>query len=190
MTVGNKIRLARKRAEMTIGKAAKALDLTPYRLQMYEHDDLQLPPRLAVSMAELYGIDLNEICDDDGTFLRVPVSLDKGALAPIKRNCGSGFDILSPHTGYIGAGKTEIIDTGIHLALPAGFCAAVVSCPALTQRYGITAEGMYERGSGSLKVILSCRSDSGFCYQEGYKIAELLILPSQLTELEPVGIAG
>lgn len=184
MTVGNKIRLARKRAEYPIPTAAKALGIPVGRLQLYEHDDIALPPTLAVKMAKLYGISVDEICDDNGTFINIPVFLDRGAVAPQKK-AGGGFDIIASRSVFIPSGRAVVVDTGIHIEVPAGYSAAVVSCPALSHRFAVTAEGMADSGSrDSLKVYLSNQSDTGYFCQAGSKIAEMLILPCQLVNFE------
>lgn len=182
MTVGTKIRLARKHAEYTLPTAAKALGITVNRLQLYEHDDLTMPPALAVRAAQLFGISVEEICDDEGAFLKIPVYLDKGAVAPQKKDGGS-FDIIANRAAFIPAGGSAVVDTGIHLALPKGYIAAVVSYPVLSRRYEVTAEGIIGHDEGeSIKIFLSNHSTNGFFYPAGSKLARLLILPCQLAE--------
>lgn len=184
MTVGEKIRLARKHAEYTIPSAAKALGIPASRLQLYEHDDIAMPPTMAVKAAQLYGISVDEICDDEGIFINIPVYLDRGAVAPQKKS-GGGFDIIANRSAFIPAGKSIVVDTGIHIEIPTGYTAAVVSCAALSHRFALTADGMAESGSGdSLKVYLSNHSDTGYFCQAGSKIAEMLILPCQLANIQ------
>lgn len=184
MTKGERIRQARKSANYTIIAAARALEIPLSRMQMYERDETQISPVIIGKMARLFGVSASELCDDDGVFLRLPVKLCKNALAPGKKRSGAGFELYARSSAFLNAGASMTLDTGIYLELPQGYYAAVVSSPALIQRFGIFADGLLEGGENTLKLTLTNLGKCGYLWQAGDKIAELYIMPCALTELE------
>lgn len=185
MISGQKIKQARKAAMMTQTQAAKALDLSVFYYQLYERGEMEPPVSVCVRMAKLFGVDISWFADSDGSFLHLPVYLGKGATAPRKAADGAGFEIFAPRNIYIRPKSSVTVDTGVRLALPASYYAAVSSLPALSERYGIIADGIYTAASGgNIKLQLINHGDNGYLAASGTKLALLYVLPCCLTELE------
>lgn len=116
------------------------------------------------------------------------VKLDKGAYMPTRaHDADAGYDLYAMDGGLIPAGKTYIIDTGVHVAIPRGYCGMVKSRSGLHMNYGITTTGVVDAGyRGAIKVKLSSHENSALCFSRGDRIAQLVIMPVYTPELELV----
>ena len=71
-----------------------------------------------------------------------------------------------------------MIDTGVHVEIPAGYAGILKSKSGLNVWHGIVSEGVIDAGySGSIKVKLYNHSDTNRVFQRGDKISQLLIVP-------------
>ena len=132
------------------------------------------------------------------------IMLDKGAYMPTRaHDFDAGLDLYSPVTTtvkgsqystppYYGAyGKVFIghrtIDTGVHVEIPEGYVGYIKSKSGLMVNFGMLADGTIDCGyTGSIRVSLFNTNHKDFVIHKGDKIAQLVIQPCALPELEVV----
>ena len=132
------------------------------------------------------------------------IMLDKGAYMPTRAHeFDAGLDLYSPVTTtvkgsqystppYYGAyGKVFIghrtIDTGVHVEIPEGYVGYVKSKSGLMVNFGMLSDGTIDCGyTGSIRVTLFNTTHKDFVIHKGDKIAQLVIQPCALPELELV----
>ena len=133
------------------------------------------------------------------------VMLDDGAIMPTRAHAAdAGLDLYAPHDvevpGCVWVGNTEmkaiagpvkigtaVIDTGVHVAIPAGCVGMVKSKSGLNINDGITSEGVIDSGyTGSIRVKLYNHCAKKLKIKAGQKISQLVILPCLLPDLEQV----
>lgn len=79
------------------------------------------------------------------------------------------------------------IDTGVHAEIPEGACGFIKSKSGLNVKYGLTADGVIDSHyTGSIAVKLYNHTPDAYYIKAGDKIAQLVILPCLLPELELV----
>ena len=133
------------------------------------------------------------------------IMLDKGAKMPTRAHpWDAGLDLYTPYEAYLcrnvvnvlsneGAGRGVFdmscitIDTGVHVQIPEGYVGLIKSKSGLNVMHGLTAEGVIDAHyTGSIKVKLYNHTGNGYSFKAGDKIAQLVILPCLLPELELV----
>ena len=118
------------------------------------------------------------------------VKLDAGAKMPTRAHeTDAGLDLYSKSGGVvvIPAHGSAVLDTGVHVELPAGTVGMLKSKSGLNVRHGLTNEGVIDVGyTGSIKVKLYNNSDSIYTVFAGDKISQLVILPIVTPMLELV----
>lgn len=120
--------------------------------------------------------------------MTVPITLDPGAYIPTKAyDNDAGFDLKTRENFTVPAGGSYTTDTGVHMALPDGYCGLVVAKSGLNVKHGITSTGLLDSGfRGSLKIKLYNYSKYDYQFKAGEKISQLVILPIPAVELEVV----
>ncbi len=120
--------------------------------------------------------------------MTVPITLDPGAYIPTKAyDNDAGFDLKTREDFTVPAGGSYTTDTGVHIALPDGYCGLVVAKSGLNVKHGITSTGLLDSGfRGSLKIKLYNYSKYDYQFKAGEKISQLVILPIPAVELEVV----
>lgn len=120
--------------------------------------------------------------------MTVPITLDPGAYIPTKAyDNDAGFDLKTRENFTVPAGGSYTTDTGVHMALPDGYCGLVVAKSGLNVKHGITSTGLLDSGfRGSLKIKLYNYSKYDYQVKAGEKISQLVILPIPAVELEVV----
>lgn len=120
--------------------------------------------------------------------MTVPITLDPGAYIPTKAyDNDAGFDLKTREDFTVPAGGSYTTDTGVHMALPDGYCGLVVAKSGLNVKHGITSTGLLDSGfRGSLKIKLYNYSKYDYQFKAGEKISQLVILPIPAVELEVV----
>lgn len=116
------------------------------------------------------------------------VQLDDGAYM-LERSypTDAGADLKTPFGFTLWHGEKKVIDTGVHIEIPAGYVGMVKSKSGLMCNYGITTDGTVDAGySGSIRVWLCNRSKYAKVFKPGDKIAQLVILPIVTPEFEQV----
>lgn len=133
------------------------------------------------------------------------IMLDEGAKMPTRAHpWDAGLDLYAPvdvaipssccrcsgydgvYEGYVSVG-CKTIDTGVHVEIPEGYVGLIKSKSGLNVNHGLTGEGVIDSHyTGSIKVKLYNHTDSNYRFEKGDKIAQLVIVPCLLPELELV----
>lgn len=120
------------------------------------------------------------------------VQLDDGAYMPERSyKMDAGADLKTPHGFTLWHGEKKVIDTGVHVEIPAGYVGMVKSKSGLMCNHGITTDGTVDAGySGSIRVWLCNHSKYAKVFKPGDKIAQLVILPIITPDFEQVEAVG
>lgn len=123
------------------------------------------------------------------------VALDEGAYVPTRaHHTDAGYDLRSPKDAVLKAGKSLAIDTGVHIELPRGKCALLVSKSGLNVLFDVTSTGLIDEGyTGSIVVNLQNSGDQDIVIQRGDKISQFVILdyyaePLVFVEVDDLGV--
>lgn len=133
------------------------------------------------------GGEYMEVPETAGT-PKLRVVLDEGAFMPTRAHeLDAGLDLYSPVDAVVYHDDSLTIDTGVHVAIPAGYVGMIKSKSGLNVKYGIQSEGVIDAGyTGSICVKLYNHGNSAVSIQKGQKISQLVILPIITPELELV----
>ena len=132
------------------------------------------------------------------------IMLDEGAKMPTRAHeFDAGLDLYAPKTvsvhgckytapiyghgyGLVGVGQ-RVIDTGVHVEIPEGYVGFIKSKSGLMVNNGLLTDGTIDAHyTGSIKVKLFNTSPKDYKINAGDKIAQLVIVPCLLPELELV----
>lgn len=124
--------------------------------------------------------------------MKLKVVLDEGAFMPQRaHDLDVGYDLFSPVAVKLyprwknGPKNSVIIDTGVHIQLPAGIKGEVASKSGLLFAKDIFTDGTVDPGyTGSIKVKLFNLGTEVFCIEKGQKIAQLVLEKVITPELE------
>ena len=116
------------------------------------------------------------------------VVLDAGAKMPTRAHpYDAGLDLYAMEDGYIRCNQSKTFDTGTHIEIPEGFVGLVKSKSGLMCNHGILTDGTIDAHyNGPIKVCLFNHGSSKYEVKAGDKIAQLVIVPCMLPELELV----
>ena len=121
------------------------------------------------------------------------IKLDEGAIAPTRAHeTDAGLDLYSREKKILHAGECACFDTGVHIELPKGHCAMLVSKSGLNVRNDITSTGLIDEGYSGEIVVKLYNHD----YTKGYrvyrrdKISQLVIIPVKYEPVEIVDEIG
>lgn len=116
------------------------------------------------------------------------IKLDPEARMPTRaHNDDAGLDLYARDTLIVWAGKSEVFDTGVHIALPKDTVGYIKSKSGLCMNHGIITTGTIDEGyTGSIKVKLFNLGDRHYVVNKGDKIAQLVIHPILKPDLELV----
>lgn len=116
------------------------------------------------------------------------IALDKGAEMPTRAHpLDAGLDLYSMENAYIRCNRSRTFDTGTHVQIPEGYVGFIKSRSGLMVNHGITTDGTIDAHyTGHIKVCLFNHGGSKYEVKAGDKIAQLVILPCLLPELELV----
>ena len=126
------------------------------------------------------------------------IKLDEGAKMPTRAHpWDAGLDLYTPEEVIVPNstdwpfGEVEIgsvtIDTLVHADIPEGYVGFIKSKSGLNVKHGLTAEGVIDAHyTGSIKVKLYNHTAVPYKFMPGDKIAQLVIVPCLLPELEEV----
>ncbi len=125
------------------------------------------------------------------------IKLDPGAFMPERAHLeDAGLDIRVPDQHATGRETDEIvcpahgrviIDTGVHVAIPAGYGGFLKSKSGLMAKAGILTDGTVDEGyTGSIRVIAFNHSDTDYVFTTGDKITQLVIQAVEKPKLELV----
>lgn len=118
--------------------------------------------------------------------MAIKVKLDEGAIMPIRaHDTDAGIDIYTPVRVVVRPRGSEFVDTGVHMEIPKGFFGDLRSKSGLMRWDKITTDGTVDSGySGSVGVNLFNHSDALVIFRPGEKIAQMVITPCLIEELE------
>ena len=116
------------------------------------------------------------------------IMLDPGAKMPTRAHpWDAGLDLYAMESGFVFSDSRHTFDTGVHAQIPEGYVGFIKSKSGLMVKYGIMTDGTIDSHyTGSIRVCLFNRSENDLYVQAGDKIAQLVILPCLLPELELV----
>ena len=109
----------------------------------------------------------------------INIKLDHGATMPTRAHkWDAGLDLYSMEASEIPPfGSTEF-DTGVHIAIPAGYVGFVKSKSGLMMKQNITTDGTVDSGyTGSIRIKLFNHGSKVVYIEKGQKIAQLVLLP-------------
>ena len=110
---------------------------------------------------------------------KINVVLDPSAIMPTRaHNNGAGLDLYTPFFAMVPASGRCVIDTGVHIGIPAGYVGKLESKSGLMRDHGITCRGTIDAGfSGSIKVVVFNHSDKPYIFEAGDKVTQLVLYP-------------
>lgn len=117
------------------------------------------------------------------------VVLDHGAFMPeYAHTQDAGADLRSPVCVTVPAdGGSVMIDTGVHVEIPAGCVGMLKSKSGLNVKHCIVSEGVIDCGyTGSIAVKLYNHSSVPYDVRRGDKITQLVIMPVVHADFEQV----
>jgi deoxyuridine 5'-triphosphate nucleotidohydrolase len=113
--------------------------------------------------------------------------LSDEATIPTRATGGSaGYDLYAHSSGEIKARTHGIVDTKIAMLIPKNNCGLIWPRSGFSAKHGIeTGAGVIDSDyTGEIKVILHNHSDTIFKYEQGMRIAQILIQPVTTPELK------
>ena len=116
---------------------------------------------------------------------QVPVQLDPDAHMPTyAHETDAGMDLYAMNRCVIPPHGSAVFDTGVHVAIPEGFCGLIVSKSGLNINHGLTSDGLIDSGyTGSIRIKLYNHTSHTKIIENGQKISQMVILPYLHTEL-------
>ena len=117
------------------------------------------------------------------------IFLDNGAFIPTRGHpMDAGLDLRAPYSFTIWPGERKDVDTGVHVKLPYDTAAFVTGKSGLMRDKGIfcppgTIDASYR---GSIHAILINVSRSPCDFEVGDKIAQLVVVPCKIVDVEQV----
>lgn len=106
------------------------------------------------------------------------IKLDEGAFIPeIAHITDAGADLKSPVRVVVPAGESVVINTGVHVEIPRGYCGMIKSKSGLNVKHGILSEGVIDSGyTGAIHVKLYNFGPCAYVVEIGDKISQLCII--------------
>lgn len=119
--------------------------------------------------------------------MKINVVLDGGAIMPTRAHpADAGLDLYAMEAATIPPRGIATFNTGVHVAIPAGYVGLLTSKSGLMQK-GITSRGTIDSGyTGSIRAVLYNHRKMEIHIERGQKITQLVILP--IITPEPVQV--
>lgn len=113
--------------------------------------------------------------------IQVPIMLEDCAIMPgYAHDADAGMDLLAAEEKVILPHSRGTVRTGIHMAIPEGYFGAIRAKSGLLRTFGILCSGTVDSGyTGEIMVTLVNTSGEAFGVSEGYKIAQMILIPFQ-----------
>ena len=112
--------------------------------------------------------------------IEIKYTLADGAYAPEKAyEWDAGFDLRTPYQFAIHGGGSEVIDSGVAVAIPEGYVGFLKSKSGLMCKKNIITDGgVIDAGyTGTIAVKLTNKGTTPHLFNIGDKITQLVILP-------------
>lgn len=119
----------------------------------------------------------------------VKVKLQPGATLPKHgHDADAGWDLCAKEDFIVPAGGHAVHDTGVHMAIPEGYCGLLVSKSGLNVKHSLTSTGLVDAGYTGPIIVKLYSEDTGrdYMFKAGDKISQIVILPIPKVELEVV----
>lgn len=118
----------------------------------------------------------------------INVKLDEEAFPPERaHDLDAGLDLKTPFDFVMKSYGSQIIDTGVHVAIPAGYAGVLMSKSGLNVKNGITNTGLIDSGyTGSIRVKLYNNTSNQIGFSRGDKVSQLMIVPVALPNIKYV----
>lgn len=119
---------------------------------------------------------------------RMKIMLDEGAIMPVRAHeFDAGLDLFAREDGILRPCSNLLVDTGVHMQIPEGFVGFLRSRSGLMVNHNIVTDGTIDSHyTGSIKVKLFNLNRKDYHIKAGDKIAQLVIVPCGLPQLELV----
>ena len=127
--------------------------------------------------------------------MKIDIKLDKGAIMPTKAHpSDAAFDLYAQKLAYgwncrcIGSKESLLIETGVSMAIPDGYCGIIKSRSGLSVKNGVDiGAGVIDSGyRGEIKVLLRNQGGSEVVIENADRIAQLMIVPVPQVEFNQV----
>lgn len=114
------------------------------------------------------------------------VMLDPGAKMPTRAHpWDAGLDLYSRNNRRIDGFGSATFDTGVHVEIPEGCVGFIKSKSGLMVNHNLTVDGTIDAHyTGSIRVKIFNHGHIPYEVNDGDKIAQLVIVPCLLPELE------
>lgn len=111
--------------------------------------------------------------------LHVSIKLDDGAKRPTKAyEADAGFDLYTPYEFTVKAGESAIVQTGVHMVIPRGWCGLLVSKSGLYTKHDIQSTGLVDADyTGGIVVKVTNHGMKDYHFDKGEKVSQIVILP-------------
>lgn len=119
---------------------------------------------------------------------RIKVMLDPRAKMPTRaHDADAGYDLYSREDAVIFPNASGEFDTGVHMAIPHGFCGVLISKSGLNMKHSVQSDGLIDSDyTGSICVKLYNHGSKAVEIKKGQKISQIVILPIITPELDEV----
>ena len=121
------------------------------------------------------------------------VMLDHNATMPTKAHeTDAGYDLYAAHSKFIMQRSSAVIDTGVHIEIPAGYYGLVAGRSGLNFNESVICpQGTIDSGyTGSIKVKLYNMTNDSKMIQKGDRIAQIIFMKCESPEFEQVDSLG
>lgn len=121
--------------------------------------------------------------------MKISIKLDAGALMPTRAHeTDAGYDLYALDDAYIRSGSSAVINTGVHMQIPAGMYGLVAGRSGLNFNAGIICpQGTIDSGyTGAIKVKLYNVSGDTLILRKGDRIAQIIFQLHESPEFECV----
>ena len=118
--------------------------------------------------------------------MKMKIKIDPGAKMPTRAHpWDAGLDLYAKEDDKVFG--SAVFDTGVHVQIPHGYYGEIRSRSGLLFKHDLTTDGTIDSNyNGSIKVKLVNHLKYPYMVQAGDKIAQLVIVPCLLPELELV----
>ena len=118
--------------------------------------------------------------------MKIKVKLEPGSFLPTQAHeTDAGWDLCAREDFIVPAGGHAVHDTGVHMAIPEGYCGLLVSKSGLNVKHSLTSTGLIDADyTGSIVIKLYSEDDGrDYEFKAGDKISQIVILPLPKVEL-------
>lgn len=120
--------------------------------------------------------------------MSIKIMLEEWGRMPTRaHDTDAGLDFYAPRDMYINPGGSDSVNTGVHIAIPEGFYGTFAPRSGYLFEDKITTYGVVDAGyTGCVKIILFNTTAQPVFFKKGSKIAQLIITPCLIDDLELV----